>query len=183
MAEAYTLTLLVDNLAGMRVRTGPEAAAMVARALQSAELEVWSMASDARTLLQSWIRQAASLRTGDVQGIARIFQELQSQLGTIGANRTQQAVKKAAHWFYKNVETAPPSAPPAPLAPATSTTPATVDPYAQLPADPALSQPPKRKKPPKKRPLTKRLWFWPAVIGGVGLTLAGVVAFWPKKGG
>ena len=112
--------------------------------------------------------------------IRRTFPQVRGVAAAAGAPQTAGAVGQAEAWFASNAPgiaaadtryTAPAApavvkkgARPAPRQRRTAPRP-TYRPPAAPPAAPAATQ--------GKTPITQRVWFWPTVIGGVGLLLAG----------
>jgi hypothetical protein len=105
--------------------------------------------------------------------IGRMFPQVQRLAEQAGAPNTAREVTRAASWFYSQaapVSYGPPAFQPSPAsegAPSTSKGGAP-----STPRDRRDRRRPLILRSRPKQPITKQVWFWPAVVGGVGILVA-----------
>jgi hypothetical protein len=178
----------IQIVAGFKVRSPAGMDQFITRVAQAIRLESRIGANARFPSLANLQKQARRVPKADTARLAGFFAKIRDYANKNRAPQTAAAVVQAASWFYYNVE----GGRPAPAAPAVvnkgprATFPDRSHPGALVrprmrpsqspaapPAAPAASQ--------GKPPLTQRMWFWPTVVGGVGLLLAGGILLMGRR--
>lgn len=166
-------TNTIGRIAGYRVRSGGGMADFIGHVFRGVEQERRRKLSDHDrrkfAAMESQARDADLGKLADVKALAGMFARLRDQAARFGAPQVSGAVVQAAAWFWANVEQ--------PLEAAQGGSGGGFQPSALSQGGEQGGEPGGRRGGPParrggKRPLTKQVWFWPAVIGGVGILAA-----------
>ncbi len=159
----------IQIVAGFKVRSPAGMDQFITRVAQAIRLESRIGANARFPSLANLQKQARRMPKADTARLAGFFAKIRDYANKNRAPQTAAAVVQAASWFYYNVE----GGRPAPAAPAVVKKGARPAPLQQQPAYRPPAAPPAAPAATQgKTPITQRVWFWPTVIGGVGLLLA-----------
>ena len=157
----------IQIVAGFQVRSPGGMDSFITRVSQAIRLESRIGRKATFPTLANLQKHARRVPKKNVTKLSGFFAKIRDYAATNKAPQTAAAVVQAARWFYHNVEQEP--APFVPTAPSAAPV---------APVAPASPQPRRKRKPKRKLPLTKQVWFVPAVsITVLTVIAATVIAF------
>lgn len=175
----------IQIVAGFKVRSPAGMDQFITRVSQAIRMEARLPANARFPSLANLQQQARRVPKADTVKLAGLFAKLRDYASSNRAPQTAAAIVQAASWFYYNVEggrrAAAPAAPAvvrkgARAVPETNPLVRAFDEHSRARTASSGSS-----KPDGDLPLTQRVWFWPAVVGSVGILAATGILFIGRK--
>ena len=159
------------QIGNMRVRGRRDMVALIKAVDESVYRESPTATPATAAALRGLIRAFDGQPRGEHKRIiGRMFPQVQRLAEQAGAPNTAREVTRAASWFYS--QAAPVSYGPPAFQPSAASEGAPSTSQGGAPATPRDRRRPLVLRRRPKRPITKQVWFWPAVVGGVGILAA-----------